>query len=66
MMSVVDINMRNLARWVDGVYDLNLLAGSSAVSTNIEGSNGYIVYFRSTWRQSEIGARRFWRNALNS
>lgn len=45
MMSVIDINMRNLARWVDGVYDTTLLSGSNAVSTNIDGSNGYIVYF---------------------
>lgn len=45
MMTVVDINMRNLARWVDGVYDSNLLSGSNAVSTNIEKDNGYIVYF---------------------
>lgn len=44
MMTVVDINMRNLARWVDGVYDNNLLAGSNAVSTNIESNDGYIVY----------------------
>lgn len=45
VMSVVDINMRNLARWVDGVYDTNLLQGTNAVSTNIEGVEGYIVYF---------------------
>jgi hypothetical protein len=44
MMSVIDVNMRNLVRWVDGVYDLTLLAGSNAVSTNIDGTNGYIVY----------------------
>lgn len=42
--SVVEINMRNLARWLDGVYDNNLLAGTNAVSTNIEGSEGYVVY----------------------
>src|SRR6185503_9080044 len=45
MTSAIDINMRNLARWIDGVYDLTLLAGSSAISTNVEGTNGYIVYF---------------------
>jgi hypothetical protein len=44
MMSVVEINMRNLARWVDGVYDTNLLAGTNAASTNIAASNGCIVY----------------------
>ena len=41
---VVEINMKNFARWVDGVYDGNLLSGSSAVSTNIDGSDGYILY----------------------
>lgn len=42
--SVVEINMRNLARWLDGVYDSNLLAGTNAVSANIEGAEGYVVY----------------------
>jgi hypothetical protein len=42
--SVVEINMRNLARWLDGVYDNNLLAGTNAVSTNINGEEGYVVY----------------------
>ena len=42
--SVVELNMRNLARWFDGVYDANLLAGTNAVSTNINGSEGYVVY----------------------
>lgn len=42
--SVIDINMRNLARWLDGVYDTNLLAGTDAVSTNINGGDGYVVY----------------------
>lgn len=44
MMSVVEINMRNLARWVDGVYDANLLSGTNAVSANIRGEDGYVVY----------------------
>lgn len=44
IMSVVEINMRNLTRWLDGVYDNNLLAGTNAVSTNIEGAEGYVVY----------------------
>ncbi len=44
MTSVVEINMRNFARWVDGVFDTNLLAGTNAVSSNIDGSSGYIVY----------------------
>ncbi len=42
--SVIDINMRNLARWLDGVYDSNLLFGTTAVSSNIKGEEGYIVY----------------------
>lgn len=44
MTSVVEINMRNLARWVDGIYDTNLLAGTPAVSANINGADGYILY----------------------
>ncbi len=43
-MSVVQLNMRNLARWLDGVYNTNLLAGTSALSTNIACPDGYIVY----------------------
>lgn len=42
--SVVEINMKNFARWVDGVYDGNLLAGTQALSTNINGADGYILY----------------------
>lgn len=42
--SVIDLNMRNLARWVDGIYDNNLLAGTNAVSANIKGDEGYVVY----------------------
>ena len=44
LMSVVELNMHNLARWVDGIYDKNLLAGTNAVSTNINGEEGYVVY----------------------
>lgn len=44
MTSVVEINMRNFARWVDGVFDGNLLAGTNAVSTNIAAPDGYILY----------------------
>ena len=43
--SVVEINMRNLARWLDGIYDGNLLAGTPAVSANIKGDQGYVLYF---------------------
>jgi len=42
--SVVEINMKNLSRWLDGVYDTNLLVGTNAVSTNIIDNNGYVVY----------------------
>jgi hypothetical protein len=42
--NVVELNMRNLARWVDGVYDTNLLAGTNAVSTNIANPGGFTVY----------------------
>jgi Tfp pilus assembly protein PilX len=42
--SVIEINMRNFARWLDGVYDNNLLANTSAVSTNIASPEGYILY----------------------
>ncbi|MCP9495558.1 MAG: pilus assembly PilX N-terminal domain-containing protein [Pyrinomonadaceae bacterium MAG19_C2-C3] len=42
--SVIDINMRNLARWVDGVYDSTLLSGTDAVSSNIGDADGYVVY----------------------
>jgi hypothetical protein len=42
--NIVEINMRNLARWVDGVYDQNLLAGTNALSTNIGKPDGYVVY----------------------
>jgi hypothetical protein len=42
--SVVELNMKNLARWMDGVYDTNLLAGTTAVSTNIGCPDGYVVY----------------------
>jgi hypothetical protein len=42
--NVVELNMRNVARWVTGVYDSNLLAGTSAVSTNIADLGGYTIY----------------------
>jgi len=42
--NVVEINMKNLARWVDGVFDQNLLAGTGAVSANIAKPDGYVVY----------------------
>lgn len=42
--SVIELNVRNLARWLDGVFDENLLANTPAVSTNIGKPDGYIVY----------------------
>ena len=42
--SVVEVNMHNLARWLDGVYDGNLLSGTEAVSNNVKGDEGYVVY----------------------
>jgi hypothetical protein len=42
--NIVQINMRNLARWFDGVYNQNLLANTAAVSTNIGKPDGFIVY----------------------
>ncbi len=42
--NVTEINMHNLARWLDGVYDANLLSGTAAVSTNIGSPDGYTVY----------------------
>lgn len=44
LTTVVELNMKNIARWVDGVYDTNLLAGTNALSTNIASPDGYIVY----------------------
>ncbi len=44
MTSIVEINMRNLARWLDGVYDTTLLSGTNAVSANIGHPDGYILY----------------------
>ncbi|HEY9282548.1 MAG TPA: hypothetical protein VIP46_03750, partial [Pyrinomonadaceae bacterium] len=42
---VVEINMRNLVRWLDGVYDSNLLSGTPAASGNIDAPDGYVIYF---------------------
>jgi hypothetical protein len=45
MTNVIDVNTRNLARWLDGIYDTNLLAGTNAVSTNIKDEQeGFVVY----------------------
>ncbi len=45
LTSVIELNMRNLARWLDGIYDQNLLAGTTAISDNIARPDGFIVYF---------------------
>ncbi len=42
--SIVEINMRNLARWVAGTFDGNLLAGTPAISANINAPDGCILY----------------------
>jgi hypothetical protein len=42
--SVVELNMRNLARWLDGVYDNTLLHNTTAVGSNIASPDGWIVY----------------------
>jgi hypothetical protein len=42
--NVVEINMRNLARWLDGVFDNNLLAGTPAVSSSVASPDGYTLY----------------------
>ena len=57
--SIIDINMRNLARWVDGVYDGNLLNGTPAVSTNIYGADGYVVYISDRRGDRVKGERNF-------
>jgi hypothetical protein len=56
--SVVEINMKNFARWVDGVYDGNLLSGTQAVSTNIDGTDGYILYI-SDRRGDRVKSERY-------
>jgi hypothetical protein len=42
--SVVELNVRNLARWLDGVYDNTLLRNTTAVSANIASPDGWIIY----------------------
>jgi Tfp pilus assembly protein PilX len=42
--NVIELNMRNVARWVDGVFNNNLLLGTAAVSTNIASPDGYTLY----------------------
>ena len=47
--SVVDLNMYNLRRWLDGRFDGNLLSGTSATAVaargvNIRSERGYVLY----------------------
>lgn len=42
--SVIELNMRNLARWLDGVYDTNLLLNNPAAAANISNPGGFTVY----------------------
>jgi len=44
IMNVVQINMRNMARWLDGIYDNNLLQSTNALSANIAKPDGYTIY----------------------
>ena len=44
MTGIVEINMRNLSRWLAGYYDGNLLAGTNAVSSKINSEAGFVVY----------------------
>lgn len=44
VMSIVQLNMRNMSRWLDGIYDNNLLSGTNAVSSNINSEEGYVIY----------------------
>lgn len=56
--SVVELNMRNLARWLDGIYDTNLLSSEpNAISTNIASPDGWIVYV-SDRRGDRVKAER--------
>src|SRR5258706_14028299 len=58
--------MRSLARWVDGVYDNNLLAGSAAVTGNIANPGGFTV-FVSDRRGDRVRATTDFNNvAVNS
>ena len=47
--SVIDLNMYNLRRWLDGRFDGNLLSGTSATAVaargvNIRSDRGYVLY----------------------
>lgn len=68
--SVVDINMRNLARWVDGVYDATLFSGvaaaNSPISANIGGNDGYVVYVSDRRGDRVKGERNFNGNTIQT
>ncbi|HYX31346.1 MAG TPA: hypothetical protein VE863_22615, partial [Pyrinomonadaceae bacterium] len=44
ILNLVQVNMRNLVRWLDGVYDNNLLQNTNALSVNIAKPDGYTIY----------------------
>src|SRR5205807_3055264 len=44
IMNVVQLNMRNVARWFDGIYDNKLLQGTNALSTNTAKPDSYTIY----------------------
>lgn len=64
IVSVVELNMRNVARWLDGVYDSNLLKGTQAVSANIDDDDGYVIYF-SDRRGDRVKSERNANNTAN-
>ncbi len=61
--SVVELNMKNLSRWLDGVYDSNLLSGTAAVSANIKGEEGYVVYI-SDRRGDQVNTEKALNNTV--
>lgn len=63
--NVVELNMRNLARWVDGVFDANLLQNTGAVSANIGSPDGYTLYI-SDRRGDEVKSMTIGSTTLNA
>lgn len=62
---VVEVNMKNLVRWLDGVYDSNLLAGTPAVSAHIAADDGFVVYF-SDRRGDSVGQESYSAGSLTA
>jgi hypothetical protein len=63
LTNVVELNMRNLARWLDGIYDGNLLAGTQAVSTNIANPGGGFTVYISDRRGDRVKSMLDFNNA---